>query len=176
MSKAEVTRRRPEKSEYVEYYHRYVQEVPDGDIVAILKEQLSMTSAFLKSIPVERIDFRYAPGKWTLREVVGHIIDMEWVFGTRALHFARTVSEPLPGVEQDDFVVVGNFSGQAWPGLIDQYRHLRSAHILLFEGFDDAAWNRSGVAADNRFTVRAFPYIIAGHERHHVGVLRERYL
>jgi hypothetical protein len=171
-----VTRKRPDRTEYFEYYDRYVSLVPDGDIVAILRAQLAATGEFLRSVPKERIEHRYAPGKWTLKEVLGHVVDMEWVFTARALHFARAVGQPLPGVEQDDFIAVGNFAAQAWPALIDQYQHLRAANTLLFEAFDDAAWSRKGIASGREFTVRAIPHIIAGHERHHVGVIRERYL
>jgi len=176
MTNPTTTRRRPDRSEYFEYYDRYVGLVPDGDIVAILRDQLVSTSAFLQLIPNDRIEYRYAPGKWTLKEVLGHVVDMEWVFTSRALHFARAVGEPLPGVEQDDFIAVGNFAVQSWSALIEQYRHLRHANALLFEAFDEATWSRSGVASGRTFTVRAIPHIIAGHERHHLGVIREKYL
>lgn len=171
-----VTRKRPDSSEYFEYYHRYVSQVPEGDIVAILRAQLATTSALLAAIPKDRIEYRYAPGKWTLKEVIGHVVDMEWVFTSRALCFARGLAEPMPGVEQDDFIAVANFASQSWPAVIDQYRNLRTANALLFEGFDDAAWNRTGVASGNAVSVRAIPYIIAGHELHHAGVIREKYL
>jgi hypothetical protein len=171
-----VIRKRPERTEYAEHYDGYVSLVPDGDIVAILREQLISTSAFLQSIPKDRIEHRYAPGKWTLKEVLGHVVDMEWVFTARTLHFARAVGQPLPGVEQDDFIAVGNFAAQPWPALIEQFRHLRTANTLLFEALDEAAWNRKGIASGREFTVRAIPHIIAGHERHHMGIIRERYL
>src|SRR3970040_1437367 len=132
-----MTRRRPEASEYAPYYQRYVGLVPENDAVAVLREQLGSTSAFLAGLPKEKIDFRYAPGKWTLREVVGHVIDIEWVFTARALHFARAVAGPLPGVEQDDMMKVANFAGRPWSELIDGYRHLRGANTVLFEGFDE---------------------------------------
>jgi hypothetical protein len=168
--------RRPAPSEYAPYYERYVGLVPEADALAVLREQLHATSAFLAGLAKEKIDFRYAPAKWTLREVVGHVIDIEWVFTARALHFARGVPGPLPGVEQDDMMKAANFSARPWPEMIDAYRHLRSANTTLFAGFDDAAWDRTGVASGLTFTARAIPFIIAGHERHHVKVLRERYL
>jgi len=92
-----VTRRRPEKNEYVEYYHRYIKEVPEGDIIDILRDQLTRTTAFLQKIPEDRIEYRYAPEKWTLREVVGHVIDMEWVFTARAAFRARRARAPPRG-------------------------------------------------------------------------------
>jgi hypothetical protein len=173
---AQPEHRRPAPSEYSPYYETYVGKVADSDIIAVLTAQLTATSAFLTQLPASKVDFRYAPGKWTLREVIGHVVDMEWVFTARALHFARAVPGALPGVEQDDVMKVVNFAARPWSAMIDEYRHLRSANIRLFEGFDDAAWNRSGVASGNPVTPRALAYIIAGHERHHMGVIRERYL
>jgi DinB superfamily len=101
---------------------------------------------------------------------------MEWVFTARALHFARGVPGALPGVEQDDVMKVVNYEARPWAALIEQYGHLRAANIKLFEGFDEAAWHRTGVASGHPVSVRALAYIIAGHERHHVAVIRERYL
>ncbi|HXV12726.1 MAG TPA: DinB family protein, partial [Candidatus Krumholzibacteria bacterium] len=99
-----------------------------------------------------------------------------WVFTVRALSFARGMAAPMPGVEQEDFVKVANFGRQSWPGLIAQWRAVRVASTMLFESFDDEAWKRMGIASENPVSVRALAYIIAGHERHHVGVIRERYL
>jgi hypothetical protein len=104
------------------------------------------------------------------------VLDMEWVFAARAFHFARAVPGELPGVDQDDTMKVVDFTATAWPALLEQWRHVRSANIALFESFDAAAWERKGIASGNPVTVRALAYIIAGHERHHVGVIRERYL
>jgi len=168
--------RRPDPSEYAPVYERYVSLVPEDEILSVLRAQLEATTVFLGRIPAERVEFRYAPGKWTLREVTGHVIDMEWVFTARAMHFARAVPGALPGVEQDDVMKVVNFAARPWASILDEYRHLRSANIRLFEGFDEAAWNRSGVASGNSITPRALVYIIAGHERHHLGVIRDRYL
>lgn len=167
---------RPQSTEYAEYYGRYVDRVPDGDIVAILRAQLVETSAILDRVGPDRIGYRYAPGKWTLHEVVGHVVDMEWVFTSRALCFARGLAEPMPGVEQEDFVKVGDFDRQSWPALLEQWRALRAANTSLFGSFDDEAWNRTGIASGYLVSVRALAYIIAGHERHHMTVIRERYL
>lgn len=167
---------RPLESEYAEYYGRYILLVPDGDIVAILRAQAKATMSVLDRVPAERTHFRYAPGKWTLREVVGHVVDMEWVFVARALSFARGLAEPMPGVEQDDFVPAGKFERQSWPALLDQWRALRTANTLLFENLDGEAWQRTGMASGYPVSVRALAYIIAGHEHHHIGMIRERYL
>lgn len=167
---------RPLASEYAPFYETYVGRVPETDILAVLREQRDSTLAMMEGVPAEKVDYRYAPEKWTLRQVFGHVVDMEWVFTARAIHFARLVAAPLPGVEQDDFMKVARFEARPWPSLREQFAHLRSANILLFEGFDEEAWGRRGVASGNPITVRALAYIIAGHQRHHLGVIRERYL
>ncbi len=169
-------RRRPDPSEYFEYYRRYVDLVPEGDVVSALRAQIRATTALLAQIPDEKADFRYAPGKWTLKEVVAHVLDTEWVFTARALHFARNVEGALPGVEQDDMIAAAGVADRSLGSLIAEWRHLREAGALFFESLSDEAWGRTGVASGRTFTVRAMPYIIAGHELHHVGVIREKYL
>ncbi|MCI0451934.1 MAG: DinB family protein [Candidatus Latescibacteria bacterium] len=167
---------RPQASEYNAYYGGYIEQVPEGDILSILRSQIVESTMLLERAKPERVEYRYAPGKWTLHEVVGHVVDMEWVFTVRALSFARGMEAPMPGVEQEDFVKVANFAPQSWPALIAQWRALRAANTILFETFDDAAWTRKGIASDNPVSVRALAYIVAGHERHHMGIIRERYL
>ena len=169
-----MNRRAPDPSEYTEYYGRYIQLVPSGDIVTILRDQLAATTQLLRSVPADRVEFSYAPGKWKLRQVLGHVTDMEWVFGARAIHFARAVEGALPGFEQDDAMRVAVFP--AWSDLIDQFAHARAGFISFAEALDEAAWNRTGVMSGNAASVRAVAYVLAGHERHHTGVIRERYL
>lgn len=169
-----MNRSAPDPSEYTEYYGRYIQQVPAGDIVVTLRDQLASTTRLLRSVPADRVEFRYAPGKWTLREVLGHVTDMEWVFGARAIHFARAVEGALPGFEQDDAMRVATFP--AWNDLIDQFAHARAGFISFAEALDAAAWNRKGVMSGNAASVRAVAYVLAGHERHHVAVIQERYL
>jgi hypothetical protein len=167
---------RPLATEYAPYYETYVGGIPETDILAVLRDQRESTVAFLEKVQPAKVDFRYAPEKWTLRQVFGHVVDMEWVFTARALHFARGVPGALPGVEQDDVMKVVNYGARPWSSLIEQYGHLRAANLKLFEGFDEAAWHRTGVASGHPVSVRALAYIIAGHERHHMAVIRERYL
>jgi len=171
-----VVRRRPDPSEYFEYYHLYIQQVPDGDIVDILRRQIDDASAFLARIPKDRVDFLYAPGKWTLKEVVGHVLDMEWVFTARAVHFARAIPGALPGAEQEDVMAVANFGSRSLDDIVAEWRDLRAAGARFFEDLDAAAWDRAGIASERRFGVRAFPYIIAGHAHHHMNVIKEKYL
>ena len=171
-----VNTRRPEPGEYNAYYETYVGKIPEVDIVSVLRAQLDSTLAFLGKVPAAKVDYAYAPEKWTVRQVFGHVLDMEWVFAARAFHFARAVPGDLPGVDQDDTMKVVDFRTTQWPALLEQWRHVRSANIALFDSFDAAAWERKGVASGNPVTVRALAYIIAGHERHHMNVIRERYL
>jgi hypothetical protein len=168
--------RRPLPTEYAAYYEGYVSAVPGTDILAALRQERDAALSLLESVPAEKVEYRYAPEKWTLIQVFGHVIDMEWVFAVRALHFARGVPGPMPGVDQDDTMKVANFEARPWKSLLEQFRHLRSANILLFESFDDAAWSRAGIASGFSVTPLALAYIIAGHQRHHLDVIRERYL
>ena len=169
-------RRRPTPAEYNEYYHGYVRLVPEGDIIDILGEQRAALQQLIGAIPEERSDYRYAPGKWTTRQVIGHVIDAEWVFVTRALWFARAVPTPLPGMDQDEFMAGANFADRSLARLAEEHDHLRSAAIVLFDSFDEDIMDRVGVASGFEFTVRAFAYIVAGHAFHHTAVLEERYL
>jgi uncharacterized damage-inducible protein DinB len=171
-----INTRRPEPGEYNAYYETYVGKIPELDIVSVMRAQRDSTLALLEKLPAAKIDHRYAPEKWTVRQVFGHVLDMEWVFTARALHFARAVPGELPGVDQDDTMKMVDFTATSWPELLAQYRHLRTANIELFNSFDEAAWARKGIASGSPVTVRALAYIIAGHERHHMGVIRDRYL
>lgn len=167
---------RPGAGEFAEYYGRYVAKVPDGPIVETLARQLEQTMKLLAGVSEERSLHRYAPGKWSLREVVGHVIDTERVFSDRALHFARRQPLPLPGIEQDDFVREGRFDARPFADLLGELETVRHATLTLFGGLDDEAWAARGIASGCEFTVRAVAWIVAGHEMHHREVVRERYL
>lgn len=167
---------RPTRAEYDEYYHTYIGKVPDGDIIEILGQQLDQSLALFASIPEEKETFRYAPGKWSTKEVIGHIIDTEWIFVYRALRFARGDTTPLVGMDQDTFMDGARFNSRPMRSIVDEYRHLRSADLALFESFGEDILERTGSASGFDFTVRAILYLVAGHERHHIGVLKERYL
>lgn len=167
---------RPEATEYVSYFGRYIDQVPDGSIVDVLASGLRDTLALLRSIPEDRGDYRYAPEKWSVKEVVGHVIDAERVFAYRALRFARNDATPLPGFEQDDYIPAGKFGTRTLRDLADELEAVRQSTLHLFRHLDEAALLRGGVASGNPVTVRALAYIIAGHEAHHRKVLREGYL
>jgi len=167
---------KPRADEYAPYYERYVSLVPEGDVVETLSGQSGETLALLRSIPEERAGYSYAPGKWTIKQLVGHVIDGERVFAYRALAIARGDRASLPGMEQDEYMEHARFDERTLAGLCEEFDHLRRANVLMMRGFDADAWARRGVASDNEVSVLALAYVIAGHELHHVQVLRERYL
>lgn len=167
---------RPSPTEHPPYFQTYIDLVPHGDVLRILEEQAAGTLALLSGIGEERAGHRYAPGKWSIKEVVGHIIDSERVFAYRALRFGRNDPTPLPGFEGDDYVREGGFDGRSLADLAAELSEVRRTSVTLFRGLPAEALGRRGVANDGELTVRCFPYILAGHERHHVSVIRERYL
>ncbi|MCA1594274.1 MAG: DinB family protein [Acidobacteria bacterium] len=167
---------KPEANEYAHHYEKYVSLVPDGDVVETLARQLEDTLALLGGVTEDRAGFRYEAGKWSVREVVGHIIDAERIFAYRALAIARGERQPLPGMDQDEYMAGAHFDARTLADLLDEFAHVRRANVLMFRALDAEAWARRGTASDNEVTVRALAHIIAGHEAHHVGILRERYL
>lgn len=167
---------RPDKSEYPVYCEGYVARVPAGDIVDTLASQLAETLALFRNIPEARGDYSYAEGKWSVKEVIGHITDGERILAYRALRFARGDATPLAGYEQDDYVRGGGFDKRSLKDLTDEFETARRATISLFSSFDGEAWSRRGVANENEMSVRAVAYVLAGHERHHLEILRTRYL
>ena len=167
---------RPESNEYAAYYEKYVSLVADADVVGRLERQGAETLALLRGLPEERGPHRYAPGKWSLRQLVGHIVDTERIFTYRALAIARGERQPLPGMDQEEYMAGADFEARTLASLADEFEAVRGATLHLFRHLSPEAWARRGTASDNEVTVRALAYITAGHEAHHVGVLRERYL
>lgn len=167
---------RPGAGEHAEYYERYVALVPDGDIATTLKEQLGDTVQLLGSIPEARETFRYAEGKWTLREVVGHLIDAERMFAFRALTMAREDGVDLPGMDQDAWSANSNAADRALSDLVAEWIAVRRSNVHLFATMPEGAGGRTGRASGYDFTVRSFPWIIAGHELWHRDLIRRDYL
>jgi hypothetical protein len=167
---------RPDVSEHIPYYAKYINLVPNGNILTILEEQIQETSSFLTSITEEQGLKRYVPEKWSIKEVIGHLTDSERIFAYRALRFARGDKTPLPGFESDDYVEPGRFDKRNWTGLIKEFEAVRRATLELYEPLDEEAWKRQGVANNDAVSVRALAYIIAGHELHHVKLIKELYL
>ncbi len=168
--------KRPDPSEYAPYYGRYIEQVPERPIVDVLRTQVRGTLDLLRSLPEAKGDHRYAPGKWTIKQVVGHVVDAERVFGYRALRFGRGDPTPLPGFEQDDYARDGGFDARTLRHLTDELEAVRRATVHLYEGFSEEDSLRKGIASSNPVSVRALAYIIAGHEIHHVKILKEKYL
>lgn len=171
-----ATSLRPAPNEHAEYYGRYIKLVPDGDVVARMERQIADTVALLDRFGEARAGHRYAPDKWSVREVVGHLADAERMFAYRGLAFARGEKQPLPGFDENAYTVAGRFDARTLADMSAEFQRVRAATVALFRGFDDTAWNGSGVANKNPISVRAIAWIIAGHELHHVALFRERYL
>lgn len=167
---------RPGADEYAPYYGTYVNLVPDGDILALLSEQIEETLALFGGLSEDQAAHRYAPGKWSVKEVCGHIIDAERIFAYRALRFARGDRQPLAGFEQEGYIRNASFDSCSMKDLSEELDYVRRATISLFKNMDGAAWSRRGVASEAEVSVRALAYIIAGHELHHAGVVRSRYI
>lgn len=167
---------KPQETEYATYYGKYISLVPDGDIVETLTRQLGETLAAWRAVPADKAEHRYAPGKWSTKEMMGHVIDGERIMAYRALRIARGDKTPLPGFEQDDFVAGGDWSGRTIADLADEFEAVRKSNLILFRNLTDAAWQQVGTANENPISARALAYIIAGHELYHQEILRERYL
>lgn len=167
---------RPHPDEYLPYYGRYISLVPVGDIREILAEQLEQTLALLRPLSPTQAGHRYAEGKWSLKQVLGHMIDVERIFAFRALAIARGEQQPIPGFDQDDYMAHAKYDARTLTDLLEELAHLRQANLLMFKGFTPEAWLRLGTASGNRVSVRALAYIIAGHELHHRAIIQARYL
>jgi hypothetical protein len=168
--------RRPTDKEFAPYYAKYIALVPGAALFDVLKESGAHVQKVLRPISEEKSQYRYAPDKWSIREVIGHVADAERVFTYRALRFARADATKLPGFDQDLWSKTTNAHSRTLVSLLDDLQALRAATISLFGGFADEDWDRSGTASDNPVTVRALAYIVAGHEHHHLKIVMERYL
>lgn len=166
----------PDRTEAAEYYFTYINQVPAGDICDLLEAQMPETLALLGGISDERSRHRYAPGKWTIREVVSHINDTERLFVWRAFWFARGFADPLPSFDQNVAIAHAGSDARAWTSHLSEFETIRAATLSFFRGLPPEAWTRRGIASGNPFSVRAMAYITAGHVTHHVRILRERYL
>jgi len=167
---------RPEPGEYGEWFERYVSRVPDGPILDTLGHQLHETRTLMQGLLPARVRHAYEPGKWTVAEVFGHVTDSERVFAYRTLAFARGETNELPGFDEQVYGANSPAAKMLFVDVIEDYTAVRKATISLLRGLQPEAWARGGVANGNPISVRALAWVIAGHERHHLGVLRERYL
>ena len=167
--------KRPEATEYVEFYTGYISKVPGSDLLSVLESQRAQMLKLFSGRSERDGGFCYAPGKWTVKEVLGHITDTERIFTYRALRIGRGDQTPLPGFEQDDFVKNGGFANRTLADLAEEFGAVRSASIGLFRSFNEETWSRRGVASQKEVTVRALGFMTAGHQIHHRMILEERY-
>lgn len=166
---------RPAADEFAPFYGTYVSKVPEGDVARYLETQLRETRSLLATIPEGRGNHRYAEGKWSIKEVIGHMCDAERIFAYRVLRFARADQTPLSSFDENTYAVAGQFDKRTMASLVDEFAQVRDATLALVRTLDEAAGARRGTASGKEVSVRALVYIIAGHVTHHVGVLRERY-
>ncbi len=167
---------RPTPDEFAPFYQTYVGALPeDADVLQVLAQQHKQTLSLISTLDEDRALFRYAPAKWSIKQVIGHMIDTERVLSYRAMCFARCEAAALPGMDENDFVRFAHFDDRPLASLQDEQDHLRSANLAMFRSFSEEVLQRRGTASDCEFTVRALIWITAGHERHHLNVLQERY-
>jgi hypothetical protein len=171
----QLTLHRPEPQEYAPYYDRYISLVAGDDLIATLEQQRRDTMLLLSGRSDQDGDYRYAPDKWSAKEVLGHVCDSERIFAYRALRIARHDQTPMEGFEQDDYVRNGPFARRPLADLVEDFIAVRRASLSLFRNLDEEAWTRRGIANKNEISVRALAYIIAGHELHHRRILQEKY-
>jgi len=167
---------RPEKTEYNEYYETYISLVPEAEILPALEDQIAEIEKLVGEIPEEKGAFAYAEGKWTIKEVLGHLSDGEKLFAYRTLRISRADKTPIEGFEQDGYVENGNFNRRSLADLTEEFLLLRRANMYMFRNLDEDAWLRLGTASGYPFSVRALAYISVGHVRHHLNILKSRYL
>jgi hypothetical protein len=166
---------RPQQAEYAPFYGTYVTLVPETDVLTVLERQIAVLRELAASVSADRERFAYAPGKWTIRQMVGHLGDAERVFGYRALCFSRRDQAPLPGFDEQSYVDRASFDRIPLAGLIEELVLVRSANLRLLQALENDQWSATGTANGAAISVRALAYVIAGHVRHHLGILRDRY-
>ncbi|MBK7141457.1 MAG: DinB family protein [bacterium] len=166
----------PADTEFAAYYRTYTALVPAGDILKTMSQQQAAALQLISTISESEADFAYAPGKWSIKEVLGHVTDGERVFAYRALRIARGDETPLPGFDENKFAASGGHAARTLESIALEFDHLRTSSLDLFASFDETAWLRKGTASGHPVSVRAMAWIIAGHLDHHLKIIRERYL
>lgn len=167
---------KPAAGEYPPYAAMYIDLLPDdGRVLAHLEEQGRLINAFFRALPADRLGYRYAPGKWTPKEILLHLVDDERIYACRALRFARGDETELPGFDQEPYAAASGADARPLESLLAEHATVRASTLSLFANLPEAAWTRSGVANGARVTVRALAWHMAGHELHHLGILKERY-
>jgi hypothetical protein len=166
---------KPESGEYKPYYDRYISLVEDDDILGLLERQIGEIRTALGPLSEEKSLYRYEPGKWTVRGVVDHLIDLERVFGYRALAISRGEMQPLPSFDENNYAAASGADSRPLPELLNELEGARRSNLAMMRRFGEEAWRRVGTASGGPVSPRALAFIIAGHQEHHVRILRERY-
>lgn len=166
----------PDLSRIPEWYHRYVNLVTEPDCLKALRDQAESFTGFLQSVPPSKQDYAYAPGKWTVKQVLQHMIDAERIFAYRALCFARKDATPLPGFEEDDYAHNARTEHRTWEQMVREFDSVRQSTLSLFESFGEEEMGSEGIASGNPVYTAGIGFIIAGHMEHHRKVIQERYL
>jgi len=169
-------RTRPSNEEYFKYFQGYVDLVPEGDIRQVLEQSLKTTTELFGSFSEDQGNYRYAPDKWSLKEVLGHVTDNERIMSYRALRIARGDRTPLAGYDENEFIRNSSFNELPLAAIVEDYKAVRRATLSLLTTIADEAWTRTGIVNDKESSARAWFYILAGHELHHLNVIREKYL
>ena len=167
---------RPEEDEYASFYHTYISKVKADDLIDALTEGREKVLELMKSIPEDKYDYSYQEGKWTIKEVFVHHMDVERIFTYRALRFSRNDQTAVPGFDEDQYIPESNTAARSMQSIIDEYLALRQSTIEFFKNITEEMSRRSGIANGRQVSVRALGFIIPGHELHHINVIKERYL
>ena len=167
---------RPDDTEYAPYYRKYVALVPNDDLLEYFASQTESLASLLAPLPESTLLYKYAEGKWSIKDVAQHVIDSERIFAYRALSIARNDPHSLPGFEENDYAAIANADARSGEALAEDFRTARAATIALYKSFGPEVLERKGIANNQPVTARALGYIVAGHELHHVRVIKERYL
>ncbi len=167
---------RPKADEYAPYFAQYIGKVPEGDLLEILEAQWEELGCLLEELDDEAAEHRYAEGKWSVKEVLGHILDAERIFAYRLLRIARGDQTPLPGFDENAYVAAANFGARPLESLLEEYDLVRGHTLALLRGLQADSFTRTGISNGKTVSARALAWVIAGHERHHMGVLKEKYL
>ncbi len=164
------------ENDYAAYYRPYLEGLPSENILDYLEDQKDEIMRFMQSIPGDKWNHSYAPGKWTIKEVIGHMLDTEIVYGYRALCFARGEKQRLPGFDENEYVQAGRFAYMDIQQIIPVFLQARELNIVLFQSIPEADWNNVGIANGHKTKAGAIPFLVAGHVRHHMRIIKERYL
>src|SRR5258706_2491759 len=167
---------RPNLSLVPEFYHKYINQVPENELMDAFKKESPLLIQFLESIPKEKQDYRYGEDKWTIKEVLQHIIDAERIFNYRALRFARKDPTPLPGFDENLFAANAKIENRNWNDLLEEFKVVRRSSEYLFDSFDEEQLNATGISNNHPSYVLAFGYVVIGHSIHHQKIIKERYL